>query len=134
MLRIIRHYKLNINMFAALVILINALAPLSVAAKDLSGVEDLFGDKIIICTPTGIKYVSIDELNGLTSSDQDQSQSHCPLCLIKVSASVLYAINLSDAYEIEHRKSNGQVFSADHINRSASIIGAANPRAPPAFL
>ncbi|MDG1857948.1 MAG: hypothetical protein P8I94_02520, partial [Emcibacteraceae bacterium] len=68
MIKSLRQHKFAINILVAAAVILNAMAPLSVVAKeyfasDNASVEMLFGNKILICTPTGFKYISIDELN-----------------------------------------------------------------------
>lgn len=132
-------YKIKVNIFVALVVLINAFAPLSVVAKEMflsddTSVEALFGEKILICTPYGFKYISIDTLNDHKKGDQQEPSSHCPLCQISVLSSILYQVDFSRYFEFEDREKDKSIFVATPFLKSMSLFKAANPRAPPVFL
>jgi hypothetical protein len=49
-------------------------------------ISSLFGDKVIICTPDGFKFVSWSDPSGDGSKDQPSPNPHtpfkCPLCVI----------------------------------------------------
>ncbi len=134
-----KHYRIKINVFVAMVIFLNAIAPLSVIAHEVSNAEgsareELFGDKILICTPMGFKYISIEELNERQSNGQDGQPYHCPLCLINVAAHILIAVDLSTIFEIENQSSDIQIYDIEQWLISTSFSSAAKPRAPPILL
>lgn len=139
MISAFKHYKFSVNLLIAMIVFLNAIAPISVVARELSGSDDttaeaLFGDKILICTPTGFKYISIEELNDRQSGGRDQQQSHCPQCLIKVSATVFTTVEFDNSFEIEYRNTTDQVNITKSEQDPISISSASNPRAPPIFL
>ena len=138
MFSIVKHHKNLTNLFVAFVVFLNAMAPLSVVAKDFSNSDDataeaLFGDKIVICTPTGFKYISVDELNDRQNNGSDNAQNHCPLCLIKISSFVLNAVDLDSSFDFEIINAEQKIFVADFSDKSANLISSTNPRAPPSL-
>lgn len=139
MTNLFKHYRIKINIFVAMVIFLNAIAPLSVIAHEVPNdeslaTEALFGDKILICTPMGFKYISIEELNERQNNGQDGQPYHCPLCLINVAAHILIAVDLSTIFEIEYQTSDNQIYDIDQSLNSKSFSSAAKPRAPPILL
>lgn len=139
MMNIFKDYKIKINIFVALVVFLNAIAPLSVIAHEVPSAESsvteaLFGDKILICTPTGFKYISIEELNERQNKGQDGQQNHCPLCLINVAAYILVAVDLGTLFEIEYQTSGNQNYDVETSLTSKSFSSAVKPRAPPFLL
>ena len=132
-------FKFRINIFVALVVFLNAIAPLSVVAKELStsadtGIEALFGEKILICTPTGFKYISIDELHDLQHGDQNAAQSHCPLCQINVFSSLLALVDFGSINFISDHQSDHKIIVESDLFRPGLLFGSVNARAPPIFL
>lgn len=139
MIESLRHHKLTINLLIALAVFLNAIAPLSVVAKEFSATdsvssESLFGDKILICTPTGFKYISIEELHERQNNGQDDSQTHCVLCQINAPVNILVAIDLANVYEFEFRNSASRFYGTNQLQKPNSIYSDAKPRAPPLFL
>lgn len=63
-----------------LVLLFHFLAPSLAIAKSSPNSDNIFGNKILICTSEGIKYISKDEL---PSDKQILVKKHCPLCRIE---------------------------------------------------
>ncbi len=134
-----KHYRIKINILVALVVFLNAIAPLSVIAHEVSNVEsatteELFGDKILICTPMGFKYISIEELNERQNNGRDGQPYHCPLCLINVAAHILIAVDFTTIFEIEYQNSGKQIYDTKQSLTSKSFLSAAKPRAPPFLL
>lgn len=127
------------NIIIALAFFLNAIAPLSVVAKEFStsdnvATESLFGDKILICTPTGFKYISIDELNASQNGNQNGPQNHCLLCQISMSGNILYAIDLTNTFEFQYYKSAQKINDAELYLKPTSVFNTSKPRAPPVFL
>jgi len=126
-------------MLFALAVFFNAIAPLAVVAKEFSAsdnmsVESLFGDKILICTPSGFKYINIDELHENQNNGGNGQQSHCPLCQINAPAHILFAIDLTDSFEFEYRNPANQFYETKQSQKLKSLLSTAKPRAPPFFL
>lgn len=122
-----------------MVVFLNAIAPLSVVAKEFSAsdelaAEALFGNRIIICTPIGFKYISIDELHNRQNKGEEEQQSQCMLCQINVSAAILAAVDLSSQFEIEFFNTTRQIYVTDFLQKPTILFNASNPRAPPPFL
>jgi len=135
----LRHNKFAINLIIALAVFLNAVAPLSVVAKEFSAqnnvsTESLFGDKILICTPTGFKYISIEELHERQNNGENEQQTHCLLCLIKTSENILIAIDLLNFSDFEYLNLEKRFFNINWLQKPHSIFSAAKPRAPPFFL
>ncbi|MBL4602521.1 MAG: hypothetical protein JKY84_07240 [Emcibacteraceae bacterium] len=136
MIDILRHNKHAISTLIAVVVFFNAIASLSIVVKQVSNsgetsVESLFGDKILICTPTGFQYISFDELQKRQNNEQ---QYHCAHCQINASVNILFAIDLSDLFAIAFRNSANQFYVATQSQKIKTIYSAARPRAPPFFL
>lgn len=139
MIKKLRAYTININLFVAVVLFLNAIAPLSVIAKELSsssntGIESLYGDKILICTPAGFKYVSIDELNDLESSGQNADQSHCPLCQISVFSTILSLVDISTFNAFLDYSLAQKIYAKNDLLLSYTNARNIKARAPPNFL
>ncbi len=138
-MNIFKDYKIKVNIFVALVVFFNAIAPLSVIAHEVpsaesSATETLFGDKILICTPMGFKYISIEELNERQNNGQDGKPNHCPLCLINVASYILIAVDLGTIFEIEYQTSDNQNYVIEKSLTSKSFSSVVKPRAPPFLL
>lgn len=139
MIKNLRAYTVNINLFVAVVLFFNAIAPLSVVAKELSssgdtGIEALYGDKILICTPAGFKYVSIDKLNDLDSSGQNVDQSHCPLCQISVFSTILSLVDISSFNAFSACSLDQEIYEENDLLLSSALFRNIKARAPPNFL
>lgn len=139
MIKNLRAYTVNINLFVAVVLFLNAITPLSVVAKELSssgdtGIEALYGDKILICTPAGFKYVSIDELNNLDSSGQNVDQSHCPLCQISVFSTILFLVDISSFNAFSAYSLDQEIYTENDLLLSLALASNIKARAPPNFL
>jgi len=137
MKNIMQRYRHPVNLLLTLALFLNAIAPLSFAlahnADQNSGIEELFGNKILICTPLGYKYISLDEFkNGAAPEDHD-TRPHCPLCVINMAADHPYiptdfVIEYPHITPIKpHYHGVSQNFTLNEIYTNA------NPRAPPHF-
>lgn len=139
MIKNLRAYQFKINLFVALVLILNAFAPLSVVAKEFSsakevGIEALYGDNILICTPTGFKYISIDELNDMEKNGQSSDQSHCPLCQISAFSTILALIEFN-AFNVPSNYGSVQtIYVEDDLLLSPSRTRNIKARAPPVSL
>ncbi|MCC3861288.1 hypothetical protein LJF33_08735 [Emcibacteraceae bacterium Y4] len=120
-------------------VFINAIAPLStVFAKSSFSEEDelssLFGDKILICTPFGYKYVSFDELDDMDTSDQEDSASHCSLCQINTDEDKPYLADIKSVMAIEIHQAKSHFIVQHNILKSNRRFSPSIPRAPPVSL
>ena len=69
MKQLIQKYNVTVNLFLTLVFVLNTLSPLSLyfnkdTLSDASVVQELFGGKILICTSSGYKYVSLEDFKN----------------------------------------------------------------------
>lgn len=139
MIKNLRAYKFKINLFVAVVLFFNAIAPLSVVAKEFSSssdteIEALYGDKILICTPAGFKYISIDELNDLESNGQNTDQSHCPLCQISVFSTILSLVDISSFNAFSDAILDQTIYEENDLPLSSALARNIKARAPPISL
>ena len=131
--------KFAVNLLIAAAIFLNAMAPLSVVAKEISpadtaSIDALFGDKIVICTPTGFKYVSIDELNERQKTGQDNSENHCPLCLINAFDTIQFTLSSENSFEFQYFYSARKFYNTERAQKPEPFLNSARPRAPPTIL
>lgn len=130
---------MTINAFIAVAVFLNAIAPLSIAVNQSANanetaLEQLLGDKILICTPFGFKYVSLDELSKSQRGDGDASLTHCPLCQISTHVNALYIVDLTTLFEIEIKTADNQFYTTLQSQKTKTNHNDANPRAPPTFI
>ena len=78
-------YRKIITLTLTIALLFNAVSSLNfsfnVASAD-SGVRSLFGDKILICTSSGLKYISFEDFKKGDYPKDKSTRSHCPLCIV----------------------------------------------------
>lgn len=80
MIDTIRNSKIAIQILLTITLFFNALAPISIVvaqftAADETSMESLFGDNILICTPSGYKCISFDEFENNTDGDGPQLET-----------------------------------------------------------
>ncbi|MDG1997444.1 MAG: hypothetical protein P8J14_13175 [Emcibacteraceae bacterium] len=124
------------NFFLVLALFINAMAPLSAVFsnpthEDDAAIEALFGDKILICTPLGYKYVSLNELDGMSDEQKQNSSSHCSLCLITTGDDKAYIADLNTFIKIELQKASLNYYALKSVLKSNKRFSPSIPRAPP---
>jgi hypothetical protein len=56
----------------------------SVQASSEASLASLIGDKILICTQSGYKWISLSELQGGESVPETEAHFKCPLCFLQV--------------------------------------------------
>lgn len=138
MKQLIQKYNVAVNLFLTLVFALNTLAPLSLLFNQdtLAGdsvAQELFSGKILICTSSGYKYVSLEDFKNGNLPDESDPRPHCPLCAIAATSAYLfipeiYAILFS---EFEATSPYYSVFFQRLI--PSIILNKANPRAPPIY-
>lgn len=136
MKQLIQKYNVTVNLFLTLVFILNALPPLSFLLKqdilsDASVVQELFSGKILICTSSGYKYVSLEDFKNGNLPDKGDQKPHCPLCLINGTSAFLY---IPETYaklfpEFEVISPYYSVFFQLLI--PGIVLNKTNPRAPP---
>ncbi len=135
----IKKYKQIFNLAIVLAVFFNAVAPLSFVVNQFANAEEnsadaLFGDKILICTPAGFKYISFAELEERQNHGEDEQQSHCSLCQISVDKNVLYILSTKELCLIEFHTTSNQYYITTQTQKSKARYQLASPRAPPIFL
>ena len=133
-------HRKSITLLLTLALLFNAMSPLLFAfnvspASTDSAAESMFGDKILICTSTGFKYVSIEDFRNGSLPDQKNALPHCSLCIINS----LLAHNFIPAVITSDLPQLGVVLTLRYrdVTQNISRHYAANnsySRAPPYFL
>ncbi len=121
-----------------LVLVFNSLAPLlampeSGPSSDVVGIEELFSDRILICTASGFRYISIEDYEKGEFPDNHNPQIHCPLCIIS-----LYKLDnfIPDVTAVKLSYSvSGQSYYRDVTQGYTCThrICNTNPRAPPSI-
>lgn len=102
-------------------------------ASDEDSLASLIGDKILICTLNGYKWVSLSELQGGESTPQTELHFKCPLCFLQVDKpetipsdhSVLASI--SPGYRFSEYSG-----TATESQQSIWLLFGRSPRGPPA--
>lgn len=130
-------YKLKMNILVVLALFVNAIAPISVAfAQQVSAeeaeLEALFGDKIIICTPFGYKYIDLEDFKNGEHPTEDGSSFHCSLCGININGDILYTPSSIEIYYKEISASAYYHQGIEYYFDNIEATGQINPRAPPA--
>lgn len=130
--------KETINFLLVMALFINAFAPFSVVLNqfrhnDDSSIEALFGDKILICTPFGYKYISIDELDemDIDKNNTPNANSHCSLCLITTDDEKTFLFEFKTLIEIEILHARSTFIRIRTVLKSITAYSIAIPRAPP---
>lgn len=85
-------FRKNITLIMLLAFFLNAVIPsLALAVSNLAGpsdgaekskIESLVGERFIICTPNGIKWVTWAELESSPSEPEASSAPQCTLCVL----------------------------------------------------
>ena len=135
---VIRKNRETVNLLLVIALFFNAFSPFSVVLNqfwqdDTSAIETLFGDKILICTPFGYKYVSLDELDE-TDMGHDEipdTNSHCSLCMITMDHEKLYLVDFTSLIELEILEAKSTYILIRSILKSVADFSIASPRAPP---
>ena len=76
-----------IPFFAAFVLMVHTLLPFFAvyqlpAIPDAKNLTSLFGDKILLCSPGGFRFVSVKDLMSGKEHPQPHKQYQCALCYV----------------------------------------------------
>lgn len=135
---LLRVYKNELNLFIVLALLINAFAPLSVAfsnpaAENTNQLEQLFGEKVIICTPFGYKYISLDELQDNQNSSDNEQVLHCAFCSISMTSVIIPMPDKAEFYHVISKSYAPNIIETDISFINSEATNTLAPRAPPVF-
>jgi hypothetical protein len=139
-------FRKNINVLMLLVFLVNAIFPTyalayssdiqSASTNEQAGLENLFGERILICTPEGIKWVNWSDLQEGQAQGDFNPVAACVLCVLPTFGTTVGNITF-DALPLLALP----VAKTSHINLPSDEIGidlfrvrGAFSRAPPSFL
>ncbi len=83
MIQDVRHkFKTSFTGLLSLVWIVIAVIPsFFIVTTQTASASD--SNKILICTSTGYKYISIEKLSRNESDEQNTPKQHCPLCIIQ---------------------------------------------------
>ena len=125
---------LSLTLLAFLVSILLPFAAVYNPSAAEAAQSSVFGDRILICTIDGFKWVSLDELDGEQQGHDrsDQQAYECALCYISAYATKDF---IASAYEVvEHTSSHGQKLRfglSGYIGQDRSALSAYQSRAPP---
>jgi hypothetical protein len=136
MKNLVQKYKRIANLLVIFAFLINASIPaLGTIARSSStsdtSYEAMLGGKILICTPSGYQYVSIEDIGNKKTPNQTGKLSHCPLCAIELASPHFLASTDVDTY-IPSRIARTLSFDTETIFLPrGKTFQKFSPRAPP---
>ncbi len=137
MMSIKSHQKILINFALTIAFLFNAILPLLLifdrpTSPDSDALAQIFNDKILICTSSGYKYISIRDLEkGDLSAGKDNFSSHCVLCLIELAAADLYVPEKPLIFPSLSISENIYFVRYSSALNFVGLKGNNSPRAPP---
>lgn len=106
----------------------NTAAAANVDAKEMSS---LFGDKVLICSSGGFKFVTWEELAAGEHHDEDQ-QFKCPLCYVAVHGVKANALSNVIALAKPLGDASGKILFRETDSLKASLLAyQRHSRAPP---
>ena len=113
---------------------INTILPFfavyNVAANEASHVSSLFGEKILICSGEGFRWVKLADLQSGKEKPKPHSGDQCPLCyaanhgLKAITLAALFIVPAAD-------RSDAPIFISYQLPLSFHLASALNARAPP---
>ena len=119
-----------------LALLLNAALPSILSLINAASDEQssLFGDKILICTSTGAKYISIaDYENGNLPADYDP-RPHCPLCILNLAMADAHIPASITIKRVQPPAMQVYYYAFAENNYNAKAALHTRSRAPPRFL
>lgn len=135
----------NINLLVFLAFLVNAIAPSVALAAfssaplpggDAAGLAGLANDRILICTPEGIKWISRADLQETSSKTGSETGLRCALCILPTFGTTVGNVLLISEFTPERL-----ITETGHFKPAADIrignifhIRGAFSRAPPHLL
>ena len=139
MIEAFRNSKFAIQTLLTMVLFFNAVAPLSIVitqfySVDEASAESLFGDKILICTPSGYKYISFDEFEENSGKENNEQLSHCSLCLINTDSANYYLPDTHILNNLQITAAKDVYYILRYSLRLKTLHQVAQPRAPPSYL
>lgn len=108
--------------------------PSSAQAASPSEISSLLGEKILICSGNGFKWVTWDELEQEGPSDSEGPHYECPLCYVSAHATknFLPAAPVVFSPLFTERQKTGRTFF-DVVEKGRFASYAYRSRAPPHF-
>ncbi len=100
----------KINFLVFLAFLVNAIAPsIALAAVssdplrggDTAGLAGSSDDRILICTPEGIKWVSRADLQKTSSTSGSETGLRCALCILPTFGTTVGNVSLASDFTVE---------------------------------
>jgi len=100
------------------------------SGNDLSA---LIGDKVLLCTPTGYKWVSLIEFDGEEPVPETSEHYKCPLCYLQLDKPEVIASNYSMLLSVSqaYRVSTWSGAPVENPKTVGFLLGPST-RAPPA--
>ncbi len=139
MIKRLKNNRFYVQLLLVTAVFLNAAAPLSAVADQLfpseeASLESLLGSKIIICTPTGFKYISYDDFHNNSGHGLPDDQSHCALCQISTDDNPLFQFTAKAIYEIEIVIAAAKFNVLQNVQKLKSRFALPVLRAPPFLL
>ena len=138
MTSLIQRHGTTVNLLFTLVFILNTMSPLlssfsqNTFAND-SVIEGLLSDKILICTSSGYKYVSLEDFrNGKLPNEHDQ-KPHCPLCFISTALSHLFVPENNSIQFPIFKSENPYYRTFLQVLIPNITLNNSFPRAPPSY-
>ena len=132
----IRSDRKKVTFLLIIALLFNAIFPLLTALNNyseskLSGIDELFSDRILICTSSGFKYISLKDYEEGNFPDDNDPRPHCPLCTINAAITDKFLPTIT---KIEFPRFSGEriyYFTDKNYILSPEWIKYNKSRAPP---
>ncbi len=113
----------------------SATAGPSVEDSAVPGIDLLYANQILICTPEGYKWVSKFEFQNSTSSGPSSVENHCPLCSLSFNSPMLAVFLLVHLFDYDDLgKTASFPIITDIVGFNQLEIRGSHSRAPPATL
>jgi len=122
---------LSVTLVAFLVsVMLPFFATYNISANAGDETSSIFGDKILICTASGFKWIDIDDLDS--EPEDSHKNFECPLCFAAAQNNKDFTINPSSelAYYAALKKSIFNI-SKGEFHKNITLSRANQTRAPP---
>jgi len=129
-----KQHQASISAIIILALFFNAISPLFISfanASTLATKDSPFGDKILICTAEGFKYVNIEDFANGDYPQENDSRPHCPLCIINTVKTDKFIPTITTIKALKVTTTKIHYHILGQVTSYRAAVNNINPRAPP---